>query len=89
MIRALAWALRQHPDTITSNEKLVLIGLADASDDEQVVRVSVIKMSKFTGLDNEVIEECLANLASKGFIKCLDLETELGYMPCYKLLITR
>jgi hypothetical protein len=34
MIRALAWALRQHPDTITSNEKLVLIGLADMSDDE-------------------------------------------------------
>ena len=89
MIRALAWALRQHPDTITSNEKLVLIGLSDASDDEQVVRVSVIKMSKFTGLDNEVIEECLANLASKGFIKCLDLEIELEYMPCYKLLITR
>ena len=89
MIRALAWALRQHPDTITSNEKLVLIGLADMSDDEHVVRLSVIKIAKFSGLDNEVIEECLSNLLSKGFIKCLDLEAELEYMPCYKLLITR
>lgn len=89
MIKALAWALRQHPDTITSHEKLVLIGLADMSDDEQVVRISVIKIAKFSGLDNEAVEECVANLTNKGFIKCLDEDVELEYMPCYKLLITR
>lgn len=89
MIKALAWALRQHPETITSDEKLVLIGLADMSDDEQVVRVSVIKVVKFSGLDNETVEECIRNLANKGFIKCLDEDVELEYMPSYKLIITR
>ena len=89
MIKALAWALRQHPETITSNEKLVLIGLADMSDDEQVVRVSIIKIVEFSGLDSETVEECMRNLTNKGFIKCLDEEIELEYMPSYKLLITR
>jgi hypothetical protein len=89
MIKALAWSMRQHPDTITSLEKLVLIGLSDMCDDEQIVRVSVIKLTKFAGIDNDVVEECLTKLAAKGFIKCLDDEEGFECMPCYKLIITR
>lgn len=89
MIRALAWALRQHPDTITPLEKLILIGLADMSDDEQIVRVSSIKLSKFTGLDTDTANEAISNLSAKGFIKCLDDDLDTDYMQSYKLIVTR
>jgi hypothetical protein len=86
MIKALFWAMKQHADTISSNEKLLLIGLADMSDDEQCVNISMIKLSKFTGFDSDVISECLYNLESKGFIKNLD--GDLEHMTYYKLLVT-
>lgn len=86
MIKALFWAMKQHTDTISSCEKLVLIGLADMSDDEHCVNISMIKLSKFTGFDAETISECLFNLESKGFIKNLD--GDLEHMTYYKLLIT-
>jgi DNA-binding MarR family transcriptional regulator len=89
MIRALAWALRQHPDTITPHEKLILIGLADMSDDEQIVRVSSIKLSKFTGLDSDAVTEAISNLSAKGFIKCLDDNLDTEFMQSYKLIVTR
>jgi len=89
MIKALYWAMRQHADTISSYEKLVLIGLADMSNDEQCVNVSLIKLGKFTGLDNDVITECIDNLAAKGFIKHLDGdEINLEHMAYFKLLVT-
>lgn len=86
MIKALFWAMKQHTDTISPQEKLVLIGLADMSDDEQCVNISMIKLSKFSGFDTEAISECLFNLESKGFIKNLD--GDLEHMTYYKLLIT-
>jgi DNA-binding MarR family transcriptional regulator len=81
--------LRQHPDTITTHEKLILIGLADMSDDEQIVRVSSIKLSKFTGLDGDAVTEAIGNLSAKGFIKCLDDDLDTDYMQSYKLIVTR
>jgi len=89
MIRALAWALRQHPDTITTHEKLILIGLADMSDDEQIVRLSHIKLTKFTGLDSDTINDAIYNLHAKGFIKCLDDSADTDFMQSYKLIVTR
>lgn len=89
MIKALFWAMKQHPDTITPIEKLVLIGLADMSNDEQCVNVSLIKLGKFTGLDNDVMQECITNLSAKGFIKNLDGENlSLEHMTYFKLIIT-
>ena len=89
MIKALFWAMKQHPDTISPAEKLVLIGLADMSNDEQCVDVSLIKLSKFTGFDHDVLEQCISHLSAKGFIKNLDgEEINLEHMTYFKLLIT-
>lgn len=89
MIKALFWAMKQHPDTITPIEKLVLIGLADMSNDEQCVNVSLIKLGKFSGLDNDVMQDCITSLSNKGFIKNLDGESlSLEHMTYFKLLIT-
>ena len=89
MIKALFWALKQHADTISPAEKLVLIGLADMSNEDQCVNVSLIKLSKFTGFDNDVLEQLIDNLCDKGFIKNLDGEKiNLEHMTYFKLLIT-
>lgn len=88
MIKALFWALRQLPETVTATEKLVLIGLADMSNDEHCVNVSLIKLMRFTCLDSDVIEECLTSLLAKGFLKNLDEDTACEHMPYYKLLVT-
>ena len=89
MIKALFWALKQHVETISPAEKLTLIGLADMSDDESCVNVSLIKLGKFTGFDSDVLEQIIGSLCAKGFIKNLDGdELNLEHMTYFKLLIT-
>ena len=88
MIKALYWALRQLPETVTANEKMVLIGLADMSNDEYCVNLSMIKLLRFTCLDNDVIKDCITSLLAKGFIKNLDENTDCEHMPYFKLLVT-
>lgn len=76
MIKALSWALRQHPDKVTTNEKLVLIGMADMCDEDMNVRVLKYKLARFAGLDVPEITEILSQLSNKGFIKELEEDTD-------------
>ena len=76
MIKALSWALRQHPDKITTHEKLVLIGMADMCDEDMNVRVLKYKLARFAGLDVPEITEILQQLNDKGFIKELEEDTD-------------
>lgn len=76
MIKALSWALRQHPDKVTTNEKLVLIGMADMCDEDMNVRVLKYKLARFAGLDIPEISEILSQLSNKGFIKELEEDTD-------------
>lgn len=72
MIKALSWALRQHPDKVNTHEKLVLIGMADMCDEDMNVRVLKYKLARFAGLDVPEITEILQQLNDKGFIKELE-----------------
>lgn len=76
MIKALSWALRQHPDKVTTNEKLVLIGMADMCDEDMNVRVFKYKLARFAGLDIPETSEILRQLVDKGFIKELEEDTD-------------
>jgi hypothetical protein len=76
MIKALSWALRQHPDKVTTHEKLVLIGMADMCDEDMNVRVLKYKLARFAGLDVPEITEILRQLTDKGFIKELEEDTD-------------
>lgn len=76
MIKALNWALRQHSDKVTTHEKLVLIGMADMSDEDMNVRVLKFKLARFAGLDIPEITEILSQLTNKGFIKQLEEDTD-------------
>lgn len=76
MIKALAYALRQHPDKLSSLEKLVLIGLADMCDDDLVVNVLKYKIARFACLDVHELGDILKNLVDKGFIKEIENDTE-------------
>jgi hypothetical protein len=76
MIKALSFALRQHPDKLSSLEKLVLIGLADMSNDDMVVNVLKYKIARFACLDVHELGNILKNLVDKGFIKEIENNTE-------------
>lgn len=76
MIKALSWALRQHPDKVTTHEKLVLIGMADMCDEDMNVRVFKYRLARFAGLDVLEITEILRQLVDKGFIKELEEDTD-------------
>lgn len=76
MIKALSWALRQHPDKVSSIEKLVLIGMADMCDEDMNVRVFKYRLARFSGLDVPDITEILQQLTDKGFIKELEEDTD-------------
>jgi hypothetical protein len=76
MIKALSWALRQHPDKVSSIEKLVLIGMADMCDEDMNVRVFKYRLARFAGLDGTEITEILRQLTDKGFIKELEEDTD-------------
>lgn len=76
MIKALNWALRQHPDKVTTHEKLVLIGMADMCDEDMNVKVLKYKLARFAGLDVPEITEILQQLNDKGFIKDLEEDTD-------------
>lgn len=87
MIKALSWALRQHPDKVTSHEKLVLIGLADMCDDDLNVKVIKYKLARFAGLDIPEITDILRQLTDKGFIKDLEDDTDAADTSiAYKLI---
>lgn len=90
MIRALAWAMRQHPDRMTSLEKLVLIYLADVSDEDNVVHLNRYKIARFASMTQEDVNDILLSLADKGYIKPLedDIET-LDKVTLYKLIVTQ
>jgi len=90
MIRALAWAMRQHPDRMTSLEKLVLIHLADICDDDCTLHLSTYKISRFACLTNEEVDDILLSLTDKGFIKPLEEDiTALDKVTLYKLFVTQ
>lgn len=76
MIKALSWALRQHSDKVSTNEKLVLIGMADMCDEDMNVRIFKYKLARFAGLDVTEITEILTQLNDKGFIKELEENTD-------------
>lgn len=90
MIRALAWAMRQHPDRVTSLEKLVLIHLGDVADDDCVVHLNRYKISRFSCLTNEEVDDILCSLVDKGFIKSLEEDIDaLNRVSLYKLFVTQ
>lgn len=69
MIKALAWALRQHPDKVNSLEKLVLVVLADMATDDGMVNALKYKLARNACLDIDELDDILTNLIDKGFIK--------------------
>lgn len=88
MIKALAWALRQHPDKVNSLEKLVLVVLADMANEDGVVNALKYKVARTACLDIDELDGILAHLADKGFIK--DLENEIDAADTtvlYKLIV--
>lgn len=89
MIKAIAWAMRQHPDKLTSTEKLVLIGLADMCNGDFLVYANQYKLSRFACIDLDLTKDIIANLASKGFITALDEERgTVEQHDVYKLIVT-
>lgn len=90
MIKALAWALRQHPDRMTTCEKLVLIGLADVCDDDNVVHLNRYRLARFASMSQDDLNDILLSLTDKGYIKPLEDDVEtLDRVTLYKLIVTQ
>lgn len=88
MIKALAWALRQHPDKVNSLEKLVLVVLSDIANEEGVVNALKYKIARTSCLDIDELNLILMNLADKGFIKELENNTDsVDTTVLYKLIV--
>lgn len=88
MIKALAWALRQHPDKVNSLEKLVLVVLGDMATDDAIVNGLKYKIARTACLDIDELDLILNNLVDKGFIKDLKEDIDpLDTTAIYKLIV--
>lgn len=89
MIKALAWALRQHPDKVNSLEKLALVVLSDMATDDGIVNALKYKVARNACLDVDELEDILSNLLDKGFIKEVrDYIEPHDTTVIYKLIVT-
>lgn len=90
MIKAINWAMRTHPDKVTTIEKLVLIGLADMCQENLIITINFNKLARFACLEYEQARKAVENLANKGFIQSLDNNIcETTQFCTYKLIVTQ
>lgn len=88
MIQALNWAMRLTTDVITTNEKIVLIGLADVCDFLYHTQPNKTKLLKFTCLSEEQLDDAINILLTKGFIKQVAEKEHRDTLDLYKLIVS-
>lgn len=64
--RALLWALGQSPGSPA--EKMILIAIADAVDDDGICEIGFMEISAFTGGSLKEIEKLVGRLIEAGFV---------------------